>query len=82
MISPSDLSGHPCLSLRSWPSYVVPFVYREVVLFPQCTILYSPGCTDWHKLHYSADASFVLRMKKFLSQHVGGFKVNLDMMFD
>ena len=81
MISLSDLSGQPSLGLRSWPSCFVTFVYREVVLSPQCANLCSPGCTGQHKLHYSADACFVLRMSKFLPQHVGRFKVNQDMMF-
>ena len=55
-LSPSDVSGPQSLDLKSWPSCVVPSVYGEVVLSPQCTNLCSPGCIEQHKLHYSVYA--------------------------
>ena len=47
-LSPSDVSGQQSLDLRSLHSSVVPFV-RKVVLFPWCTNLCIPGCTEQHK---------------------------------
>ena len=44
------------ITLESWHSYVVPFVYGEVVLSPQCTNPCSRGCTEQHKPHYSVYA--------------------------
>ena len=42
--------------------------------------LYSPGCIEHHKLHYSVYAwVFCLRMDKFLLQLDGRFEVNKDL---
>ena len=54
--SPSDVCGQQSLDLRSWPSCVVPFVYGEVVLSPQCTNLCSPCCIEQHNIHNSVHA--------------------------
>ena len=44
------------ITLESWHSYVVPFNYGEVVLYPHCTNLCIPGSTEQHKPHYSVYA--------------------------
>ena len=63
-LSPSDVSGQQSIALRSWPSCVVPFVYGEVVLSPQCTNLCSPGYIEQHKLHDSVYA-WVFKLWRF-----------------
>ena len=70
--SPLYVHGQQSLDLRSWPSCVEQFVYLEVVSSTHCKFVQS-----W--LHLDSIKSitlfmpeyFVLRMGKFLSQHVG-----------
>ena len=42
----SGQDGQQSLDLRSWPSCVVPLIYGEVVLSPQCTNLCSPAALN------------------------------------
>ena len=54
--SPSDVSGQQGVDLWSRLSCVVPFVYGEVVLSPQCINPWHPGCIEQDKPHASVYA--------------------------
>ena len=82
-VSSSDVSGEQSLDPRSWPSFVVPFIYGEVVLTAQCTYCICAVLAALNIINYITllmPECFVLRRDKFLPQLVGRFEVNQDMM--